>query len=260
MKALREGVITDLPVFLVIGLYVATAYALYIATGIPAPVDLPTSWGWLFRASLLYLVPASLVVLFRAARDPDRKLLDGGEWLRRIRQSNPASRLVGFALLCALLPIWMHAFLRFKVAIPTIRPFSMDELFMRADRLLHFGYHPFELLQPLLGQPAMTQLIDIIYYTWFFAIWITFVWQALHGTGMLRSQFLMAFSLCWILLGHDRSHRSVVRRPRVFRRRHRRSRPVPTAAGVPAWSERGVSPHGPSGARYALAGILRGDH
>jgi hypothetical protein len=192
---------TDLPVILIIGAYVAVTIALHAATGIPASVDLPTSWSWLLRASLLYLVPAAVIVTLRVAADPGRRLLDLGEWGRHLRRAHPGSRLVGFALLCALLPIWMHAFLRFKVAIPVIHPFSMDELFMRADRLLHFGFHPFELLQPLLGQPAMTQLIDIIYYTWFFAIWITFVWQALHGSGVVRSQFLMAFSLCWILLG-----------------------------------------------------------
>lgn len=201
MNPLRTGIITDLPVLVIIVLYVATASVLHAITGIPAPVDLPISWGWLFKASLIYVVPATFIVLVRAARDPGRDVFDGGEWLHHLRVSNPASRLVGFSLLCALLPVWMHAFLRFKVAIPEIHPFSLDVLFMKADRLLHFGYHPFELIHPLLGQPAMTQLIDLIYYTWFFAIWITFVWQALHGSGILRSQFLLAFSLCWVVLG-----------------------------------------------------------
>lgn len=201
MNSLRTGLLTDLPVLVVIGLYVATAYALHALIGIPGPVDLPTSWGWLLKTSLLYLVPAAIIAVVRVARDPSRKVLDLGKWRHHIQHSNPTSRLVGFGLLCALLPVWMHAFLRFKVAIPAIHPFSLDELFMKADRVLHLGYHPFELLQPLLGQPAITQLIDIIYYTWFFAIWITFVWQALHGRGHLREQFLMTFALCWILLG-----------------------------------------------------------
>ena len=198
---MRIGVMTDLPVVALIGLYVLVAYLLHALTGIPGEVGIAMSWGWVLQASLLYLVPAAVVAVVRAAMSPDRKVLDLGTWIRRLRHSHPPSRLVGVAVLFAVLPVWMHAFLRFKVAIPTIHPFSLDELFMKMDRLLHFGFHPYELLQPLLGQPAMTQLIDIVYYTWFFAIWITFAWQAIHGSGMLRSQFLVCFALCWILLG-----------------------------------------------------------
>ena len=46
------------------------------------------------------------------------------------------------------------------------------------DRRLHFGHDPWTLLQPLLGQPAITSLLSMAYASWFFVLYGVMFWQA----------------------------------------------------------------------------------
>jgi len=202
LAALRAAVLTDLPFYILIAIYVATAFGLDALMGVPGEVDVPKAWRWQLAMSFWYLGFAAMLAGLRAARDPDRRILDVGGWIRFGKERTPPARIFSFLLLGGLLPIWFHVFVRFKVAIPEVRPFSLDVLFMDIDRIVHFGVHPWIALQPLLGNPVMTQFIDLVYYLWFPAVWMTFIWQALHGSrDELRSQFVLAFGLCWILLG-----------------------------------------------------------
>ncbi|MDH3297058.1 MAG: phosphatase PAP2 family protein [Gemmatimonadota bacterium] len=202
LSALRAAVLTDLPFYILIAMYVAAAFGLQALVGVPGEVDIPMSWRWLLTMSFWYAGLAAIVAGFRAARDPDRRILDVGDWIRIGRERTPPARILSFLLLGGLLPIWFHVFVRFKVAIPEVKPFSLDVLFMHIDRIVHFGVHPWIALQPLLGDPVVTQFIDLVYYVWFPAVWITFIWQALHGShDRLRSQYLLSFGLCWVLLG-----------------------------------------------------------
>jgi hypothetical protein len=202
LAALRAAVLTDAPFYILIIIYVASAFGLDALFGVPADVGVATSWRPLLTMSLWYLVFAAILAGFRAARDPDRRILDVESWVEYARRRTPLSRILSFLLLAGLLPIWLRVFVRFKAAIPQIKPFFLDALFMDMDRIVHFGVHPWVALQPLFGDPVMTQFIDLVYYLWFPAVWMTFIWQALHGSrDELRSQFLLSFGLCWILLG-----------------------------------------------------------
>jgi hypothetical protein len=84
-----------------------------------------------------------------------------------------------------------------------VQPFSWDVAFMEWDRVLHFGRQPFEWLQPLLGHSTVTRFIDRTYFLWIHVMWMTVIWQSWHGSrhAPVRSQFLLSFVLCWILLG-----------------------------------------------------------
>ncbi len=202
LAALRAALLTDLPFHVLIAIYLATAFVLEALFGFPAEVDIPTSWRWLLTMTSWYLVLAAVLAGIRAARDPERRILDVGGWIRVARRRTPLARILSFLLVGGLLPIWFLVFVRFKVAIPEVMPFSLDVLFMDMDRIVHFGVHPWVALQPMLGDPVVTQFIDLVYYLWFPAVWMTFIWQALHGSrDELRSQFLLSFGLCWILLG-----------------------------------------------------------
>ena len=88
-------------------------------------------------------------------------------------QTREAWRLVGtefFArerLLLALpiLAIWpvlARAFSLVKALIPALHPYSLDPFFHQLDRMLHFGYDPWTLLQPILGYPVVTWAIDFL--------------------------------------------------------------------------------------------------
>lgn len=100
------------------------------------------------------------------------------------------------------LSLTTSAFLVLKVSIPMIQPFSYDTHFETLDRIVHFGYQPWELLQPLLGHEYVTLFLHRLYYLWFPVIFITFFWQVgTRHNNQLRLQFIMSYVACWALIG-----------------------------------------------------------
>jgi hypothetical protein len=104
-------------------------------------------------------------------------------------------------LVMAPLTPFMNTFSSFKRAIPAFVPFSWDVAFMEADRALHGGVHPWELLQPLVGFPIVTVLINAMYHLWIFVLFGVVIWQAWSSNRNLRTQFLLSFVMIWVLLG-----------------------------------------------------------
>lgn len=91
----------------------------------------------------------------------------------------------------------------FKAAIPFLTPFSWDQPFEELDRWLHGGVAPWELLQPLLGHPVITHVINWAYNFWFYFLSLIWVWQAFRQSDNgLRLQFFLSLTLGWILLGN----------------------------------------------------------
>ena len=70
------------------------------------------------------------------------------------------------------------------------------------DRWLHFGYHPWEILQPIFGYAPVTFLININYNVWFMVMWTIFIWQAFATEpSILRTRFFISFLLIWSVGG-----------------------------------------------------------
>lgn len=100
------------------------------------------------------------------------------------------------------LPPFMSAFSSLKTMIPIINPFSWDPAFARLDLLVHGGNHPWQLLQPVLGYPIVTFLINFFYNLWFFVMFGVLFWQAFSlANPRLRMQYLLTFQISWIVLG-----------------------------------------------------------
>ena len=114
-------------------------------------------------------------------------------WLQR-------DRLVRFAVVYALLPVFFSTFGSLKFAIPRIRPFDRDELFHAWDVALH-GAPPFEYTLPLLGGVWPTVFVNVLYNLWIFLLFSIVIWQAFTLEKRVRMQFLLSFSLTWILGG-----------------------------------------------------------
>ncbi|MEE8371843.1 MAG: phosphatase PAP2 family protein [Sphingomonadales bacterium] len=101
-----------------------------------------------------------------------------------------------------LLPFFMSAFTSFKSMIPEIVPFYLDNAFMIADKALHLGWHPWELTHGLFGGETASVVINAFYHMWFFFMWGGMVWHLINlGNRAHRLQFLLAFTLAWMLLG-----------------------------------------------------------
>jgi PAP2 superfamily len=101
------------------------------------------------------------------------------------------------------IPLFGATFTTLKIMIPAVAPFSWDAAFAEWDRMLHAGYHPWELLQPILGHPYATTLVNAVYHLWFFLTYGVISWQmATTERPRLRMQYVISFILIWALIGN----------------------------------------------------------
>ena len=111
-------------------------------------------------------------------------------------------RAITTALLVFFLySVFIAMFVAFKRGIPEVVPFRWDDAFMKLDRIVHFGHHPWRLLQPVLGTPDVTDLIDRIYYVWFPVNYLCITAFAWCEDRAMRVRFYLSFWLVWIVPG-----------------------------------------------------------
>jgi hypothetical protein len=118
-------------------------------------------------------------------------------------------RFLTMRRICVVLPVLLAiplfgaTFTTLKILIPAIAPFSWDVTFAEWDRIVHGGYHPWQLLQPLLGHPYVTTLVNAVYHSWFFLTYGVISWQmASTERPRLRMQYVISFILIWALVGN----------------------------------------------------------
>jgi len=112
------------------------------------------------------------------------------------------TRLVSGLLVVILLAPFVSAFTGFKTMIPLIQPYSWDPALAAWDRTLHGGLAPWQLLQPVLGSPWISCVVNAFYHLWFFALFLTLFWQAFSLSDQrLRQQFFLSFMGCWMAVG-----------------------------------------------------------
>lgn len=98
--------------------------------------------------------------------------------------------------------VFISVFTSLKMMIPFVNPFVWDETFMKWDRVLHGGIDPWRLLQPLLGYPTITTVINFLYNCWFFVMFSVLYWQLFSvSRPLLRMRFFYTFILTWIING-----------------------------------------------------------
>ncbi len=111
-------------------------------------------------------------------------------------------RLLGALPVFVFIPVFFGVVTSLKSLIPAMNPYAWDVTFTAWDRILHGGFHPWQLLQPLLGHPLISASINLTYNFWLVALYIVLLWQAFSTRNpRLRMQFLITFVLAWIVLG-----------------------------------------------------------
>ena len=89
-----------------------------------------------------------------------------------------------------------------KMMISAIHAFSWDQAFATMDRSLHFGHDPWRILQPLMGFPLVTFIVNVVYNFWLPAVFLTLYWQLFSlKDPRARMQFFYAFILTWAING-----------------------------------------------------------
>ncbi len=162
---------------------------------------------WLYIPTYLYVVPVAIALIL-AARGARIMLVERPKrplsmLLREIRDRWATSERVAFALpVLVFMPVFAGSSTLFKSVLSRINPFAWDATFADWDATLHFGYAPWELLQPVLGYPSVTWSVNWVYSAWFFVFATVWIWQAfsMHDKH-LRLQFFYTLLLTWILLG-----------------------------------------------------------
>ncbi len=97
---------------------------------------------------------------------------------------------------------FQSAFTSFKSSITVLNPFEYDLAFMEFDQLLHFGTHPWQWLQPILGYPIVTSVVSYTYKLWYGVFYLIFFWMAFSMRDpVLRIRYLLSYLLSWILIG-----------------------------------------------------------
>ncbi len=109
-------------------------------------------------------------------------------------------RIAGFLIVVVYMRVLGTVFINLKAAIPQWAPFAWDATFMRFDRMLHGGQHPWQWFQPL-ASPPVTTAINVCYNLWAFVLAGFFFWQGWLAYSARRRQFFVTFGLCWIVIG-----------------------------------------------------------
>ncbi len=111
-------------------------------------------------------------------------------------------RAVGALVIAAFLPVFLSVFTGFKTMISVINFYAWDATFQAWDRWLHLGWHPWEILHPVLAFPWVTSAVNIVYHVWLVVLYLMLFWQAFTTRDpRLRLQFFLSFVLTWGLLG-----------------------------------------------------------
>jgi len=98
--------------------------------------------------------------------------------------------------------MFMYVFVELKANIPLLNPFSWDTTLAQLDAAIHFGRQPWEWLEPVLGYPPVTFLLNLNYNFWFAVMWIVWVYFAFSdATSITRTRFFLTFFIAWIIGG-----------------------------------------------------------
>lgn len=153
---------------------------------------------------LLLLTMACFFIMYcirMQVKDRPRKLLPH-VYARLKTDFFSYERFFSAAIAIACFYFLLAVFSNFKRMIPLVVPFYLDTAFFELDRIIHFGIDPWRLLQPILGYPLVSFIINFLYNIWLFIIIMVFYWQAFATDNrQLRMQYISAFFMCWVLIG-----------------------------------------------------------
>jgi hypothetical protein len=147
-----------------------------------------------------YVLIATCCVLWTLAKErPESPIRLLAQLPRRWRLGErfmlAAPMLLGMA-------VFFPVFSSMKSAIPAMSAYELDPLFARMDLWIH-GRHAWEILQPVLGYPVVSYLVNGLYHLWLPAFYLAICGAAAFvEQPELRRRFLIAFVLCWALLGN----------------------------------------------------------
>jgi PAP2 superfamily len=205
--ALRTALLENAPLLLLVAAYTASVWVAERRLGIASPfanVSFANAYlVWVITVTGYFIV--RILWLRSRVRGPNGEWLRSGAWRcawEELRRRNLTfERLVTVGLSTGAVVVMLRTYASWKPLITSVVPFRWDTDFMRLDQQLHFGLHPWALLQPVLGHTAVTLPLDLLYALWHPVNCAVVIWLAWSDRSYLRTRFLLAYVLVWILLG-----------------------------------------------------------
>ena len=182
-----------------VALHAAISFAVSSAIGLPYENGvirtLITLCGTLIPFFLFVLLVWRVVYMVRKVR-PDKP----AAWLIGDIKATvlDANRMVGGTVTLLAMAFFLNTFSYMKEAIPAINPFSWDDAFVQADRILFAGYDAYVAMLPVFGHPYALTLFNLAYGGWLILMYFAvFVACFTYVNPAARNSFLVAFVLTW---------------------------------------------------------------
>jgi hypothetical protein len=200
-REIAQGIRLHLPLHFVAGITWMGGLLLAWQFSLPADFShIVAALRVLMMILVLFMLVAALATTVKCAvkTRPESLLREVSEMLRRRFLSTHV--IVNLANAIIAMSLFHHGYLQIKRAIPFLNPFAWDKAFAELDRIIHFGYQPFELLAWVLPTSFATFIIANVYISWFIVMLICWVgFGALLRDDALRVRFLLAFMLTWLM-------------------------------------------------------------
>ena len=196
--AFRDGIDEHRMLLVIFVLQIVVSAAMCRAAHRPSFVGLGDAFLTIDGSVVIFGAMALAVSLIRA-RPRGLPLVAGysAAW-RDVRGRVVSPRwLASVTVLVIVLPMSLAAFSAAKRAIPSIEPFSWDRTLEHLGRELHGGRHAWEWLQPIVGHPTITVLLDRYYHLgWSLLVLGTVGVVVVSPVSRLRRRFVTA----WVAL------------------------------------------------------------
>lgn len=177
---------------------------IYTALVLVSPHVSTDQWLVLFLDHLqrnFRLLPALLaIVLMASLLVPGRRAKPLSHMWTTLRARWQSDRLMSLFVPPVFLALLLASFNSFKQFILPTAGFGFDPAFAAIDRLLFMGVDPWRLTHWLVPSTLGTWLIDLAYALWFLPL-VLFTLCSWVAALRLRTQFLIAFALVWIVMG-----------------------------------------------------------
>lgn len=199
----RWQVVHHAPILVLVGLLALAAVVLRETHGIALSGQISLAYLGIWAISLAILLGSLLLgeAVHHVAHVRPRSWR--GYWATVRSKAYFTRRRVATAVLpLAMVPTMATFFTVVKWSIPDVVGFRYDAFLMTLDQALHGGHHPWRLLQPVLGHPYVTVVIDRLYSAWYLILYLVLLVQILDlSRPHRRMQYLTSFFVLWIGLG-----------------------------------------------------------
>ncbi|WP_171892232.1 phosphatase PAP2 family protein [Mesorhizobium erdmanii] len=187
------------------GIIFAFVFLTFLVATIRGDSILPYVFEYAGRVVRAFLLLSSALVIWAcsSALVQGRDASPVSAAVARLKSLATSSMLARYLYACAILVLFMAAFLYNKTMIPVVAPFQWDETFARWDANLLGGYQPWQIIQPVVGLPWITQLFDIAYSSWVPMVFL--FWGGLFASPRvpepIRIRYWRSTVISWLLIG-----------------------------------------------------------